>query len=73
LKDYFFPRTGGTDENGRPSRVSLPSYMKDVFALREHPLKTLTTSCTRCFRRLRTCWPTAISTVWKSATPTIRL
>lgn len=30
LKDYYFPRTGNLDENGRPERLSLPSYMKDV-------------------------------------------
>lgn len=32
LKDYFFPKTGGKDEQGNDARVSLPSYMKDVFA-----------------------------------------
>lgn len=33
LKDYYFPRTGNLDENGKPERVSLPSYMKDVIPL----------------------------------------
>jgi hypothetical protein len=28
-KDYFFPRTGNYDEQGRPERISLPGYMKD--------------------------------------------
>lgn len=32
LKDYFFPKSGGKDEQGNDARVSLPSYMKDVFA-----------------------------------------
>lgn len=32
LKDYFFPRTGGKDEEGNDARAALPSYMKDVFA-----------------------------------------
>lgn len=41
LKDYFFPKTGGVDENGRESRVSLPTYMKDIYAYKEHPIKTL--------------------------------
>jgi hypothetical protein len=34
-KDYFFPK----DAAG--NRVSLPSYMKDVYAWRHHPLDTL--------------------------------
>lgn len=32
LKDYFFPKSGGRDEQGNEARVSLPSYMKDIFA-----------------------------------------
>jgi hypothetical protein len=31
LTDLYFPKTGGTDEYGRPERISLPSYMKDVY------------------------------------------
>lgn len=31
LKDYFFPRTGRLDPNGNPERMSLPSYMKDLY------------------------------------------
>lgn len=30
-KDFFFPPDGGTDKDGRPSRLSLPTYMKDVY------------------------------------------
>jgi hypothetical protein len=41
LKDYFFPRTGGVDEQGRPSRISLPTYMKDVYHFSSDPIKTL--------------------------------
>jgi hypothetical protein len=41
LKDYFYPQTGNTDENGNPERVQLPSYMKDVFAYSSHPATTL--------------------------------
>ncbi len=41
LKDYFFPKTGNTDENGNPERLNLPTYMKDVYAYADHPLKTL--------------------------------
>jgi len=31
LKDYIFPRTGRTRPDGTEDRVSLPSYMKDLF------------------------------------------
>jgi hypothetical protein len=41
LKDYFFPRTGGTDEAGRPSRFSIPDYVKDIYHFGEEPLKTV--------------------------------
>lgn len=40
LKDYFFPRTGRTLSNGEPERISLPTYMKDVYAFAKHPLET---------------------------------
>lgn len=39
-KDYFFPRTGRTLANGEPERISLPTYMKDVYAFAKHPLET---------------------------------
>lgn len=35
LKDAFYPRTGRTRPDGSPDRVSLPTYMKDVFAYGE--------------------------------------
>jgi hypothetical protein len=41
LRDAFFPRTGGKDENGNPKRVSLPTYMKDIYHFGVEPLKTL--------------------------------
>lgn len=41
LKDYFFPQTGNVDENGNPERLSLPTYMKDVYAYSKHPGRTL--------------------------------
>src|SRR5262249_9503285 len=31
LRDYFFPKTGELDAQGRPIRLTLPSYMKDVY------------------------------------------
>jgi len=30
IEDYFFPRTGELDENGRPRRLSQPTYLKDA-------------------------------------------
>lgn len=39
--DYFFPRTGNLDAQGNPERVSLPTYMKDVFSYHESVSKTL--------------------------------
>jgi hypothetical protein len=41
LKDAFFPRTGEKDEKGNPQRVSLPTYMKDIYHFGSEPLKTL--------------------------------
>ena len=31
MEDYFFPKTGGLDDSGRPRRFSLPTYLKDIF------------------------------------------
>ncbi len=41
LKDYYFPQTGGTDERGDPNRVSLPSYMKDLYHYSTAPGQTV--------------------------------
>ena len=30
-KDYLFPKDGGIDKNGDDTRVSMPSYMKDLY------------------------------------------
>lgn len=40
-KDWFYPKTGKQDETGHDIRLSLPSYMKDVYAYAGHPLTTL--------------------------------
>jgi hypothetical protein len=42
LKDYFFPQIGGLDDKGNPERVSLPSYMKDVYHFMKKPGETIT-------------------------------
>lgn len=39
--DYFYPRTGKTDANGNPERVSLPTYAKDVVAFAHSPAQTV--------------------------------
>jgi hypothetical protein len=41
LKDYFFPRTGKLSPDGTPERISLPSYMKDVYAYGRKPFITM--------------------------------
>ncbi|MGH8676923.1 MAG: hypothetical protein ACREUQ_01060, partial [Burkholderiales bacterium] len=41
LKDYVFPQSGDVDESGRPRRIALPTYMKDVLHLGTEPVKTL--------------------------------
>jgi len=41
-KDYFFPKTGGTNPDGTAERVSIPSYMKDLYAWAKRPLVTAT-------------------------------
>jgi len=41
VRDLFFPRTGGFDEQGRPSRWFLPSYVKDAVHMYEDPQKAL--------------------------------
>jgi hypothetical protein len=41
LKDYFYPKTGGKRPDGSDDRVSLPSYMKDVYSVATHPISTV--------------------------------
>ena len=41
-KDYLFPKTGNTNPDGSPERLSLPTYAKDWYAYAEQPLKTIT-------------------------------
>lgn len=40
-RDAFQPRTGEKDANGNDVRMNLPGYMKDVFAMRKHPVTTV--------------------------------
>jgi len=39
-KDYFYPKNGKVEEDGTEVRSALPSYMKDVFSISEHPVDT---------------------------------
>ncbi len=40
-KDYFFPKTGGTNSDGSDERLSLPTYAKDWWAYGTRPAQTL--------------------------------
>ncbi|MEY2510113.1 MAG: hypothetical protein QOE26_876 [Verrucomicrobiota bacterium] len=40
-KDFLAFRDGGVDEAGNPTRMILPSYMKDIWAYARHPMDTL--------------------------------
>lgn len=41
LKDYMFPRTGRIMDDGTAERISLPSYIKDIYEYYHHPLATV--------------------------------
>jgi len=41
-KDYFYPRTGGTNDDGTPERVSFPSYINEFYNWSTKPGQTAT-------------------------------
>jgi hypothetical protein len=41
LRDIFFPRTGRKNPDGTDERISLPSYIKDEYALTQAPVQTV--------------------------------
>lgn len=41
LKDYFYPKNGLTTTQGNPDRISLPTYMKDVYSYSQDPFGTV--------------------------------
>jgi hypothetical protein len=41
LLDYFYPRTGKIKSDGNPERITLPTYMKDIFAYRAEGTQAL--------------------------------
>ncbi len=42
LKDYYFPKTGEIDPQGREVRMQFPTYMKDVYHYTHDPMGTFT-------------------------------
>jgi hypothetical protein len=42
LRDYFFPKTGEIDPQGREVRMQFPTYMKDVYHYQYDPVGTVT-------------------------------
>ena len=41
MLDYFYPKTGDKTKQGYAERVSIPGYMKDVFAYKSNPGQTI--------------------------------
>ena len=41
IKDYFFPKNGGIDSKGDPTREVLPTYVKDLYHYTTAPVQTL--------------------------------
>lgn len=42
LKDYVFPRNGGVDSEGNPTRsIPAQNYFKDLYHMKEHPVTTI--------------------------------
>ena len=42
LRDYFFPKTGEVDPQGREVRMQFPTYMKDIYHYSHDPVGTVT-------------------------------
>jgi Transglycosylase SLT domain len=40
MADYFYPRTGGTNEDGSPERISFPGYVNELRNWSTKPLQT---------------------------------
>jgi hypothetical protein len=41
IRDYFFPKTGRKNNDDTDERLSFPSYVKDEWEFRHHPITTL--------------------------------
>ncbi len=55
-KDYFFPKDGGTTNYGTPSRVSLPSYVKDIYEFSQGPGDTALNKANPIFSMMAAMW-----------------
>ena len=42
IEDYFFPKTGEVDPQGRDVRLQFPTYMKDIMHYEHDPMGTVT-------------------------------
>ncbi|MCL4441740.1 MAG: hypothetical protein M1609_14465 [Firmicutes bacterium] len=38
LKDFVYPQVGGTDKDGNPNRLSIPTYFRDAVSLTHSPV-----------------------------------
>lgn len=41
MRDYFFPKTGEKDPQGRDVRLTIPTYMKDIYHYAHDPVGTV--------------------------------
>lgn len=57
LKDYFFPKTGRTNPNGSPERISLPTYARDWVAWPTDPVRT-------AMHKMHPMWGTLSQVFW---------
>jgi len=39
LLDMFYPQNGGTNQNGQPTRVQFPTYLKDMYSASHNPVQ----------------------------------
>lgn len=56
LRDYYYPKTGEKDAQGRDNRLALPSYMKDIYAYRHDPTRTLSSKGTPLLASMIQMW-----------------
>lgn len=39
--DLYYPQNGETDQNGDPYRIAFPDYLKDLYQVTHHPIRTV--------------------------------
>ena len=62
-KDLFFPRTGGTNKDGSPERVVIPSYINSMFGYARHTTDELWNKKNPFFEQVTR---TLTGTTWKT-------